>query len=202
VRHHLRAREGSEAAVRRRDDPRLVPDGVDGLTDPVGDDLGMLHVVRRRVDHAGQEQHPVGQGMPREDFVLVLMTGVGERNRERAHLRAVEERQHGREIHVMRVRAVVVPPADVEPDAVGRDVRDRLVDRLDVQRHHLLESLERIVLEEADALHREVRTIHLQHEPARVDQLVLLLDLAGERHHVALVGVVVRVEQDRRHHAG
>ena len=67
--------------------------------------------------------------------------------------------------------------------------------------HHPLEVLERIILEEADALHRKVGTIHLQHEPTRVDQLVFLLDLPRERHHVTLVRVVVRVQENRRDRA-
>ena len=49
-----------------------------------------------------------------------------------------------------------------------------------------------------DTLHGEIRAVHLQHEAARVDQRVLLPHLAGEGHDVALVGAVVRVEQDGR----
>ena len=42
------------------------------------------------------------------------------------------------------------------------------------------EALQRLVLEEARALHREVRAVELEHEPATHDQLVFLAHLAGE----------------------
>ena len=79
---------------------------------------------------------------------------------------------------------------------------DRFVDRVDVQGDGVEEAVERLVLEEAGALHREVGAVELEHEPARDDQLVLLAHLAGERPHVALVRAVVRVEHDRGDDAG
>ena len=42
--------------------------------------------VGRGVDHAGQEQHPVGQGMALEHLVLVLVARLGQRDRQRAHV--------------------------------------------------------------------------------------------------------------------
>jgi hypothetical protein len=54
----------------------------------------------------------------------------------------------------------------------------------------------RLVLEEAHALHGQIGAVELQHEPARVDELVLLPQLPGEGGDVALVGVVMGVEED------
>ena len=80
----------------------------------------------------------------------------------------------------------------------GGDPRDGLVDGVHVELDHLQELVERVVLEEAPALHREVGAVELEHEAALVDQLVLLPELAAERHHVLLVRVVVGVQQDGR----
>ena len=97
----------------------------------------------------------------------------------------------------MGVRPVVVAPAEVQPHAVARDRRDRLVDGVDVERDRVEEAVERLVLEEARALHGEVRAVELEHESAGDDQLVLLAHLAGEGANVALVRAVKGVEHDR-----
>ena len=102
----------------------------------------------------------------------------------------------------MGVRPVVVAPAHVEPHAVARDALDGLVEGVHVERDHLLEALEGLVLEEARPLHGEIRAVQLEDEAAGVDQRVLLPQLAGEGPDVPLVGVVVRVEQDRGGGAG
>ena len=62
----------------------------------------------------------------------------------------------------------------------------------------LEEAVERLVLEQARALHGEIRAVELEQEAARVDQLVLLPHLLREREHVPLVRIVVGVEQRRR----
>jgi hypothetical protein len=84
----------------------------------------------------------------------------------------------------------------VQANAVRRDVGAGPVDGLDMERHRLLEALEGIVLEEPCPLHREVRAVELEHVAAPVDQLVFLLELIGQGHDVALVGVVVSVEEN------
>ena len=63
-------------------------------------------------------------------------------------------------------------------------------------------AVERLVLEEACALHREVGAVELEHEAARDDQLVLFAHLAGECLDVALVRAIERVEHDRGDDAG
>ena len=84
----------------------------------------------------------------------------------------------------------------MKPHAVWRDIHQRLVDGVDVERDRVEEAVEGFVLEEAGAFHGEVRAVELEHEPAAHDQLVFLAHLAGERPHVALVGAVVGVEHD------
>ena len=91
--------------------------------EPVGDDLGVLDVVARRVDHAGDEHHAVGQRAPREAAVLVGVAGVGHRQHERADVRLVQQRQDLVERDVVGVRALVVAPAHVQPDPRRVDAR-------------------------------------------------------------------------------
>ena len=71
-----------------------------------------------------------------------------------------------------------------------------------MQGHGVEEAVERLVLEEARALHREIGAVELEHEAARDDQLVFLAHLAGEGPDVALVRAVERVEHDGGDDAG
>src|SRR5262245_6697570 len=150
--HELRARERAEAAVDAREHACAVADRGHRRGDPVGDDLGMLDDVGRRVDDAGQEQHIAWEWMLAERRELVLVARARERQRERANLGLVDDRQERLERHVVGMRAVVVAPAEVQAYPVARDRRDRLVDRVDVQRDGGEKAVERFVLEEARAL--------------------------------------------------
>src|SRR5262249_52784947 len=52
----LRAGERAEATVDARQDARAIADRLDGRRDPVGDDLRVLHHVRRGVDDPREKQ--------------------------------------------------------------------------------------------------------------------------------------------------
>src|SRR5471030_2958334 len=80
--HHRVARESAEAAVARRDDPAAVAHGVDRLADAVGDHLGMLDVVGRRIDHARQQQEPGRQLGALQRRIFVLVAWIGELDAE------------------------------------------------------------------------------------------------------------------------
>ena len=157
----------------------------------------MLDEVRGGVDDPGQEQQRVGHGVPPEHLVLVRVPGVRQLERERSDPRAVEQGEDRLQRDVRGVRAVVVAPADVQPDPVRGDLRRGPVDGLDVRLDDLEKAVEGLVLEQARALHREVGAVELEQEPARVDQLVLLLHLPCEGEHVPLVGIVVGVQEGR-----
>ena len=157
----------------------------------------MLDDVGRGIDDAGHEQHPRRERVEPERLQLVLMPRAGQRERQRAHVGAIDDRQEWLERDVVGVRSVVVSPAEVQAHAIGRDVLHRVVDGVDVEGDGGQEAVERLVLEEAGALHGQVRTVELEHEAAADDQLVLLAHLASERAHVALVRAVIVVEHDR-----
>ena len=89
--------------------------------EPVGDDLGVLDEVVRGVDDPGHEDHPVRQRMALEAVVLVGVASVRHRQDQAADVGLVEKRLDVGERDVVGVRALVVPPADVEPDVGGID---------------------------------------------------------------------------------
>ena len=135
--------------------------------------------------------------MATERLQLVLVARARQRQRECPDPRAIDHGQERLQRHVVSVRAVVVAPAEVQADSIGRDRRHRLVDRVDVEGDRVEEAVHRLVLEEPHALHGQVGAVELQHEAARDDQLVLLAHLAGQRPDVALVRAVEGVEHDR-----
>ena len=85
----------------------------------------VLDEVGGGVDHAGDQQPVLGQGIGAQRRVLVLVAGVGELDGERAGVRLVEDRQDGREPDVVDVRALPVAPAAVQPHAIARDALER-----------------------------------------------------------------------------
>jgi hypothetical protein len=147
----------------------------------------MLHVVGGGVDDAGKEEHAFRQPVPGEHPMFVLVARVAQGQRERPHLRAEHDGEHRLQGDVVDMGAVVVAPAEMEPDAVGRDAGGGPVDGLHVERDRLQETVEGVVLEEAHALHGQVGAVELENEAARVDELVLLPHLVRERQDVAFV---------------
>ena len=104
------------------------------------------------------------------------------------------------------MRALVVAPAHVQPDALGRNIRERLIQRLDVHLR-IAEKLRVVhVLEARVAAHREIGTIDLQEESRANDLFVLGPHGAGDGRDVRLVGSVVSIgmeDPDRaRRHGG
>ena len=83
-----------------------------------------------------------------------------------------------------------------------RDALGGLVDRRKMHLGDPDEALVGLVLEHHHAFHREIRRVDLQDQPGLVDRAVFLANLAGERLHVGLVRVVVRVHQRGRDDAG
>ena len=59
------------------------------------------------------------------------MPGIGEGQHEPADIGLLEERQYLCERDIAIVRALVISPADVEPDPVARHIDDCLVDCCD-----------------------------------------------------------------------
>ncbi len=110
-----------EAAIGGRDDASGIADRPRRPLDAVGNHLLVLDVVARRVDHADDERHVVGEGMALEARVLVGVTSVRHRQDECADVRLVEKREDLGERDVARVGSLVVAPAHME--AHGRPDR-------------------------------------------------------------------------------
>ena len=63
----------------------------------------------------------------------MLVPGIGELDRQRADIRSVQFRKDRRHRNIVDVRAVIVAPADVQPDAVAGNALDAKVDGGDMQ---------------------------------------------------------------------
>ena len=63
-----------------------------------------------------------GSGLLPQRRVFVLVPRIGELDAERADLGAIEQGQQPREREIVGVRAFPVAPADVQPDALARNV--------------------------------------------------------------------------------
>src|SRR5215475_8792888 len=55
------ADDGAEAAIGSGHDALAVADGAHGALQPLGDHLGVLDIVVRRLDHAADQDHAIGQ---------------------------------------------------------------------------------------------------------------------------------------------
>jgi hypothetical protein len=95
-----------------------------------------------------------------------------------------------------------LPQAQVQPQVLGRDVRDRMIERLDVQARALAELGEVQVRVLDVPAHGEIGTIDLQHDAGLGDGLVFVPHRLRDREQVGLVVLVVVVAEEQRHHAG
>ena len=92
---------------------------------------------------------------------------------------------------VVVVRPLVVAPADVHANPLGRDVSQRVVQHLDVERGQAQELVDAAVAIHRVPAHGEVRCVDLQEPAAGGDRLVLDAHRLGQR---LQVGVLRRVE--------
>src|ERR1700722_18882778 len=96
------------------------------------------------------------------------------------------------------VRSLVVAPAQMQADALGRNIPQRMVERLDMQLGDLAKLGRAGASELNMAAHREVRAIDLQQEAGAMDGVVLDLHRVGERADIGLVRGVVRIAEELR----
>ena len=102
----------------------------------------------------------------------------------------------------MGVGALVVAPADVQPQLGGVDVAHGRVQGLHVQAGERLVLGVRLVLEHHVAAESQIRRVELQDEPGRGDGLVFGSHRLGQRVEVRLVVAVVGVGLEQRDDAG
>src|SRR5881397_1336106 len=182
-----------EAAVRARDHV-LAPDQAGVPHDPLGDELRVLDEVAGVADHAGDEDLAARQldVFPHAPLVLVAWVGRFERVGLRAHRQDQVDEVAQREI--VLVRTVVTAPADVKADALGRNVAQRVVERLDAQRRELpvlRDGHRRVDLPGVG----KVGVVYLEDEARADDRVVLDLHRLGDGGQIRFVARVVRVAQ-------
>ncbi len=123
-----------------------------------------------------------------------------ERDRRRPRGQHDVERVGERDVAV--VRPFVIAPAEVHAQLLGRNVGDRVVERLDVHLR-LLAPLRKGEVGVLDVpSHAQVRAVDLEDEAGLRDRLVLLPHRIGDREQVRLLGGIVLVAEEERHDAG
>ena len=105
-----------------------------------------------------------------------------------------------RQRHVEVVRPLVVAPAHVHADLLGRDIGEGMIQRLDVEPGHGAERRDVEVGELDVPAHAEVGAVDLQHEARARDRLVLVLHRLRDGVEIGLVGGIVLVLEEERDH--
>ena len=162
----------------------------------------MLDEVGRGVEHTGDDHLVVRQAHLAEHHPLVLVTRVGAFEGERLRARLEDDAEDLAERDVTVVRALVVAPAEMQAHAVGRDVAQRVIQRLHVRRGDLHELRVADVRKREVPAHRQVRTVDLEHDARAVDRVVLLLHHVDEPCEIRLAARIVLVRQEVRDDAG
>src|SRR3954449_8231801 len=113
-----------EAAVGARDDA-VGADDLDEVAQALGDEGGVLDVVGRRVEHAGDEDLVFGDlvGVGAPDRPLVRVAWVGGLELQRRGLQAHDVVEDLLELDVEVVGPLVVAPAQVDADAIAETSR-------------------------------------------------------------------------------
>src|SRR3989442_5271375 len=131
----------AEAAVAPRDDA-LASHQLRVAPDALRHQLWVLDVVRLRLDHAGDQHLALRHLHALEQRPLVTVPGVGGLERDAGGARREHEVDDVGQRHVVVMGALVVAPAHVHAQLLGRDARGRVIQRLDVQAGRLPELLE------------------------------------------------------------
>ena len=192
VDHWVQRGSGAEPAVGSRHHV-LAANHLCIANDPLLDQLGVLDEVGRGVEHPGYQHLAARQLDSLEHPPLMGVARVGsfdqKSHRSRLQQRADEVGQR----HVSDVRPLVVTPANMEAHAVGGDISDGVVERLDVDfgRHKKLTVGLVGVFGRPSA--RQVRPVELQHQPGLMDGVVLVFEQVRQRKHVRLFTAVIPV---------
>ena len=133
---------------------------------------------------------------------LVLVPRIGAFEAER--LRPALEADVGDlgERDVVRVRPLVIPPADVEPHAVRGQALGRGVEEGHVALGDAAELVVGLVAILVVARRAEVGAIDLQHKTGRDDGAVFGLHRLGERRDIGVLVLVVEIDDEAREDAG
>src|SRR5438045_4316332 len=98
----------------------------------MSDEPGVLDKIRRRVDAARHQDFVIGDFGALQIFPFMRMARVGRLEQERLRPRPHAGVEHLRQRDVVRVRSLVIAPADVETQRGGRNVARRVADGGDV----------------------------------------------------------------------
>ena len=154
-----------ETAIGTGDHP-LAPDHACVPLDSLRNCLGVLDVVGTGVDHA-RDEHFVGrQGYLGKHRPLVLVARISPLDRETARIHLIDDFQNLGQGHVVVVWTRVVAPADVNPDPVGIDPLESVVEDLDVELDLGSKLGDRCVGKLQMATEGEIGTVDLEDESA------------------------------------
>src|SRR2546427_2297028 len=191
------AREGREPTIGARDHA-LASDHLRVADQTLGDQLGVLDEVGRRVQHARDDHPVVRQADLAEHDPFVLVTPVRALEGQGLGPRLQGDRQELSQRDIPVMRPLVVAPAEVKANAVGGNVAQRMVERLDIGLGDLQELGVAQIGEREMPPHGEVGAVHLQHEPGPMNRVVLLLHDVDQARQIRFTSRVVLVLQEVR----
>lgn len=116
------------------------------------------------------------------------MARVGALDGQRLSLYLEQEVHNRFERNVAHMRPLGVAPADVQPNAVGRNPAQGVVDGFDVLRNHAPIVLETLVPELGPIpAHRQARIVELNQQSGLDDRAILIGERIGGGEHVLFV---------------
>jgi hypothetical protein len=88
----------------------------------------MFDIVRIGPNHAWDENFVIRQFEPRPCFPFVFVARVRGFDKQSHGLRFQSDGKDLHAVHIMDVRAFIVAPADVQPNAIGWDIRQSVIE--------------------------------------------------------------------------
>ncbi len=130
------------------------------------------------------------------------MTGIRRLEQDALGLHLGDDREELVHRDVVVMRALVIAPAHMQPDAFGRHVAQRMVQHLDMARGKLQVLLLAPRLVHGVAAHAEIGRVDLDQDAGLGDLLVFRPHGLGDGFEILVLGLVEVVRLEERDHAG
>ena len=187
------AHRRTEAAVDPGDQPFTVEE-LRVAKKTLRDEPRMLDKIVGGVDHAGNENLVLGNFHRLHVLPFVVVPRIGRLNADRLRYRLERDVDDPGERQIVRVRAFVIAPADVQPHAIGGQARCGRIEHGDIA---FRDPASKFIIREMPVLivarGGEIRGIDLQQESRLHDGAIFGLHHAGQSGQVGILARVMQV---------